>query len=161
MKLWLLCAVVCGNGACAVLLAVEATPSAKTSPDTEAALMRAKLASAQKVVEGLMVQDFKLVGNGGRELETICDATRWHAEEDQVYAHYRSELRRLAEKLAKHAQKEDRDGSTYIYMHLITNCISCHDYCRDVLRIARETPNLRPVPSQDTLGDDSSTVIRR
>lgn len=161
MKLWLLCSIVCGVGASAVLLAVEANPAAKAGPDTEAALMRAKLASAQKVVEGLMVQDFKLVGDGARELETICDATQWHAEEDQVYAHYRSELRQLAKKLAKNSQKEDRDGTTYSYMHLMTTCINCHDYCRDVLRVARETPNLRPIPPQDAPDDDPPSVIRR
>src|SRR3954471_12290109 len=68
---------------------------------TEAALMRAKLASSQKMVEGLMVQDLSLVRTGALELGKICDATEWHAKDDQVYAHYRAELQRTAKKLAK------------------------------------------------------------
>ena len=68
MKFCRLGLIACGIGASAALLAVEATPPANNADETEAALMRAKLASAQKIVEGLMVQDFKLVRNGAQEL---------------------------------------------------------------------------------------------
>ncbi len=84
--------------------------------------MRAKLASSQKIVEGLMARDFKLIQNGAQELQKICEATQWHAEEDQVYAHYRAELRRTAKKLALLGHDKDQDGATYTYMHSITIC---------------------------------------
>lgn len=149
-----------GIGACVALVAVEATPPANKAAENEAALMRAKLASTQKIVEGLMIRDFKLVRRGAQELEKICNATEWHAEEDQVYAHYRTELRQTAKKLAELSQGEDRDGAAYTYMHSITTCISCHDYCRDVLRIAHNPPDLQPIPSQDA-DEHPSTTIRR
>jgi hypothetical protein len=160
MKLCLLGLIACGIGASAVLLAVEATPPTNDA-DNEAALMRAKLASAQKIVEGLMVQDFKLVRNGAQELEKICDATQWHAEEDEVYAHYRTELKRTARKLTLLSQGEDRDAAAYTYMHSITTCINCHDYCRDVLRVARDELNLEKIPPQDADDERPSTNIRR
>jgi hypothetical protein len=119
--------------------------------------MRAKLASSQKVVEGLMVQDLALVRTGALELKKICEATEWHAKEDQVYAHYRAELQRTAKKLAKLAQNDDLDGATYTYMHSVTTCMSCHAYCRDVLHVARNEPNLQPTPGAN--GKVPPTVI--
>ena len=153
--------IACFLGAGVVLLAGEAKPPATGASDTEAALMRAKLASSQRIVEGLMAQDFKLIRNGAQELEKICEATQWHAEEDQVYAHYRAELRRTAKKLAILAQDKDQDGATYTYMHSITTCISCHDYCRDVLHVAREEPNLQATPSSQTDDEHPPKSVRR
>lgn len=161
MKFFRLALIACGIGAGAALVAVEATPPANKAAETEAALMRAKLASTQKIVEGLMIRDFKLVRSGAQELEKICNATEWHAEEDQVYAHYRTELRQTAKKLAELSQGEDRDGAAYTYMHSVTTCISCHDYCRDVLRIARNPPDLQPIPSQDADDEQPSAILRR
>jgi hypothetical protein len=128
---------------------------------TEAALMRAKLASSQKVAEGLMTQDLSLVHAGALELEKICDATEWHAKEDQVYAHYRDELQRTAKRLARLAQNEDLDGATYTYMHSVTTCMSCHSYCRDVLHVARTEPKLQPTPPPDGEGKAPSTILLR
>jgi hypothetical protein len=73
--------------ACVLCVGVGFMVSHAKPPETdaggaEAALMRAKLASSQKVLEGLMVQDLSLVRTGALELEKICDATEWHAKED-------------------------------------------------------------------------------
>jgi len=142
-------------------MVTQAKPPETDSGGTEAALMRAKLASSQKVVEGLMTQDLTLVRTGALELEKICDATEWHAKEDQVYAHYRAELQRTAKKLAKLAQNDDLDGATYTYMHSVTTCMSCHSYCRDVLHVARTEPNLQPTPPSDGDGKAPSTILLR
>jgi hypothetical protein len=138
--------VVCVLSVGVAFMVGQAKPHEPDAGGTEAALMRAKLASSQKVVEGLMVQDLSLVRTGALELEKICAATEWHAKEDQVYAHYRAELQRTAKKLAMLAQNDDLDGATYTYMHSITTCMSCHTYCRDVLHVARTEPNLQPTP---------------
>jgi hypothetical protein len=137
----------------------QAKPPETDAGGTEAGLMRAKLASSQKVVEGLMVQDLSLVRTGALELEKICAATEWHAKVDQVDAHYSFELQRTAKKLAKLARNDDLDGATYTYMHSITTCMSCHAYCRDVLHVARTEPNLQPTP--DANGKVPPTVILR
>jgi hypothetical protein len=139
----------------------QAKPPETDAGGTEAALMRAKLASSQKIVEGLMVQDLSLVRTGALELEKICDATEWHAKEDQVYAHYRAELQRTAKKLAKLAQDDDLDEATYTYMHSISTCMSCHAYCRDVLHVARSEPSLQPTPSSSKGGKVPPTIILR
>ncbi len=148
-------------GASVLLLASENQPGATGKSDTEAALMRAKLASSQKILEGLMTQDFGLIKNGGSELAKICEATQWHAKEDQVYAHYRDELRRASQKLVQLAEDEDQDGATYTYMHSITTCTSCHDYCRDVLHLASKDPTLQPVPFGRPVDEPRAKNFRR
>jgi hypothetical protein len=155
-----------GFVACVICVGVAYLVSQAQAPeshasDTEAALMRAKLASSQKIVEGLMTQDLALVQAGASELEKICAATEWHAKEDQVYAHYRAELQRTAKKLAKLAQDNDLDGATYTYMHSVTTCMSCHSYCRNVLHVARTEPTLQPTPSAKGDGKVPSTIILR
>ncbi len=112
-----------------------------------AALMRAKLSSSQRVVEGLMSADFNLISKGGDEMLKICDATDWPSREDQVYGHYRAELRRGALKLLKQADAKSLDGSAYTYMHTMTTCINCHEYCRNVLRVAAiPKSKVTPIP---------------
>jgi hypothetical protein len=137
----------------------QAPPKPTHNPDELPALMRAKLASSQKVVEGLVAEDFELIRKGALEMTKICDASEWHASDDQVYAHYRSELRRTAKKLMLLAEEKNLDGSAYTYMHSLTTCISCHEYSRDVLHIATKNPDLKVVPIPAT--EEESSPDRR
>lgn len=101
-----------------------------------AALMLAKLASSQKVVSGLVSEDFAEIRRGAEELNRICEATDWAGHSDQIYSHHRTELKRQSQKLIKLADDRNLDGAAFTYMHSLTTCISCHQYCRDVLKIA-------------------------
>lgn len=112
------------------------TPASQ--PNSQPALMLAKLASSQKIVAGLVSKDFPEIRKGAEELNRICDATEWEANHDQIYAHHRTELKRQSHKLVKMATEQNLDGAAYTYMHTLTTCISCHEYCRDVLKIAEE-----------------------
>ncbi len=118
------------------------------SHDQLGGLMRAKLSCSQRVVEGLMAGDFDLIRKGGDDLIKICDAEGWRTREDQIYSHYRGELRRTALKMMKQADDKNLDGAAYTYMHSMTTCISCHEYCRNVLRVASATPQspVAPIP---------------
>lgn len=111
-----------------------------------AVLMRAKLMSTQKVVEGLMDGDFAMIRKGGIDLQRICDATGWRSHDDQIYGHYRAELKRSATKLVAQADASSLDGAAYGYMHTLTTCINCHDHCRNVLRVAQAPPGVVPIP---------------
>ncbi len=121
----------------------------RASSDEASVLMRAKLSSSQKVVEGLMSGDFAMIRKGGEDLQKICDSSQWHQRDDQVVSHYRGELRRSAIKLMTLAAEENLDGAAYTYMHTMTTCINCHQYSRDVLRIADrsiQSPQVVPIP---------------
>ncbi len=141
----------------------RATP-APLHNDQQAALMLAKLASSQKITAGLVTKDFDQIRRGADELSRICDATEWAARSDQVYAHHRTELRRQTQKLVKMADERNLDGAAFTYMHSLTTCISCHEYCRDVLKIADDHGPLKVVPipvNEDEAARQSERPVRR
>ena len=141
--------------------ASERTP-APNHNEQLAMLMMAKLASSQKVVAGLVSEDFEQIRKGGEELHRICEATEWAAHHDQVYAHYRTELSRQAQKLIKMAGDRNLDGASFAYMHSLTTCINCHQHCRDVLKIADEAPMLNKiVPIPVTEDSPAPESVRR
>ncbi|OYW19218.1 MAG: hypothetical protein B7Z55_09290 [Planctomycetales bacterium 12-60-4] len=128
-------------------------------------LMLAKLASSQKIVSGLVSEDFAEIRKGAEELNRICEATEWAAHSDQIYAHHRTELRRQSLKLVKMADERNLDGAAFTYMHSLTTCISCHQHCRHVLKIADDVAPLEkvvPIPvTEDEPQRLGSRPIRR
>ena len=145
---------------------VHAEPKAPTKPQLvpESALMRAKVASSHKVMEGLVARDFTEIRSGAEELLRICRATEWEAHSDHVYAHYRAELIRQANKLIDAADQSNSDTATFAYFNALTTCINCHEHCRDVLKIAnvKRTARVIPIPTDDSDESGSSAKpVRR
>lgn len=131
-----------------VLLQAGDVPN--VAPDTkQAALMRAKLASTQRIVDGLVSKDFGDIHKGAEELIKICKASDWQTHEDEAYQHHRRELHLQAEKMMAAAARENLDGAAYSYINALTTCISCHDHCRDVLKIAETNNRVVPIPTTD------------
>ena len=136
------------------MLASADPPAREVSPrrgklnETEV-LMRAKLSSSQKVLEGLLAEDFTLIAAGAKEMIKISEAAEWPRARDEVYEHYSSELRRQCGKLEDLAHKTNHEGAAFTYLKITTTCIDCHDYVRDALRIANQ-PNggVQLIPAQ-------------
>jgi len=99
-------------------------------------LMLAKLASSQTIVAGLVSKDFDQIRRGAQDMIRICDATQWETNSDAVYAHHRQELRRQSVRLSELAAEGNLEGAAFVYSHSVSTCITCHQHCRDVLRIA-------------------------
>ncbi|MFO1023486.1 MAG: hypothetical protein U0903_22745 [Planctomycetales bacterium] len=143
----------------------EKTPG-EQKEEQLAALMLAKLASSQMITSGLVTQDYDEIKKGAEELARICDATRWASRGDQVYSHYRGDLRRQSNKLVKLAESKNLDGASYTYMHILTTCIACHEYSRDVLKIADQDgplQKIQPIPvteERDTAARPDEKVRR-
>jgi len=116
-----------------------------------ATLMQAKLASSQKITEGLVTKDFEMIRKGAEEWRRITAATKWYSHNDPVFVQYRAELARNADKLIRVAEEKNLDAAAYTYVGSLTTCISCHEYCRDVLHVpARRDPRaVLPIPDTD------------
>lgn len=144
--LWLSMPIVAGL--CGVLVLTAADPRSAPIPENQV-LMRAKLSSSQKVLEGLLAEDFTLIAHGAREMRKISEAAEWPRSRDAVYEHFAAEFRRQCIKLESLANKTNREGATFTYLHMTTTCINCHDHVRDALRIA-ELPNggVQLIPAQ-------------
>ncbi len=125
-----------------------------------ATLMHAKLASSQKITEGLVTKDFEMIRKGAEEWRRISAATKWYSHNDPVFVQYRAELARNANKLIRVAEEKNLDAAAYTYVNSLTTCISCHEYCRDVLHVpARRNPRaVLPIPVTD---EDPSASARR
>ena len=142
----------------------ETKPAEKLRRPPEAALMRAKVASTQKIMEGLVAKDFAEIHSGAEELKRICRATEWEAHADPQYAFHRAELCRQADKLMFAADQSNLEAAAFNYLNALTNCINCHDHCRDVLKIATIKRPTKVIPIPTTDADDAPSIektIRR
>ncbi len=133
-------------------------PNARPKQDT-GVLMLAKLGSSQKVVEGLMSGDFATIKKGANDLLQVCDSQNWRQYEDQIVTHYRAELGRDARKMIAQAEDKNLEGAAYVYMHALTTCINCHEYSRNVLRIAGDASHNMVVPIPVT--EQEAHVVNR
>lgn len=100
-------------------------------------MMQAKLVHSQKVLEGLVTQDFKSIEKAAAALSKISltpapDLRKAGDKSDeQVYEHFRMEFARLAGQLEGHARREELEATAYVQQNLTATCIACHDYIRD------------------------------
>ncbi|MCG6158283.1 hypothetical protein [Rubinisphaera margarita] len=138
--------------------------SSSRSEESQGPLMRAKLASSQAVLEGLVSRDFGKIAEGAEDLDRICQTLHWIETDDQVYAHHRTEMHRLTQKIARTAETRNLEGAAFTYMHMLNVCISCHEHCRDVLKIADDSEiNLQivPIPITGSPDESSGQSLRR
>jgi hypothetical protein len=149
-ELGLLLIAVCGFGWS--LVGGESKSPAKSHHPAESALMRAKVASSHKIMEGLVAKDFHEIRTGAEELKQICRGTEWEAHSDSHYAFHRAELVRQANKLIMAADQSNLEAATLGYFNTLTTCINCHDHCRDVLKIAnvKRPSKIIPIPTTDS-----------
>ena len=103
---------VCAGIGAASLMAWASEPQPPAAESVElATLMHAKLASSQKITEGLVTKDFDLIRKGAAEWQRVTAATKWYSHNDPVFLQYRAELGRNAEKLTRAADNlRDRFG---------------------------------------------------
>lgn len=135
------------TGAASTLILGAADPSTSQIPETKV-LMRAKLSSSQKVLEGLLAEDYTLIAEGAKEMKRISEAAEWPRVRDAVYEHHATEFRRQCIKLESLAQSTNHEGASFTYLQMTTTCITCHNYVRDALRIADQPHGgVQPIPS--------------
>jgi cytochrome c556 len=100
------------------------------------ALMKRKLTAAQKVLEGVALNDNDAVAKHADELITISKQAEWKVLKTPQYELYSNEFRRTAESLVKQAKAKNSDGVALAYVELTLNCVKCHKHVRET-RMAR------------------------
>lgn len=137
-------------GCCNTIWLRAVDPPANQIEEATGVLMRSKLTSSQKVLEGLLRKDFDSIARGAREMKRISEAAEWPRARDSVYEHFSVEFRRQCNQLEALAEAGSQEGVSFTYLHLTSTCINCHDYVRDALRVSERgyDGNLRLIPSQ-------------
>ncbi len=103
-----------------------------TSPDP-ALFMQAKLSASQKVLAGLLEQDFEDVKAAADVLGKLAESATirdTQSPRDRIYEHFRTEFIRLAGELAVMADAQNLEGAAYYHEHMTATCIACHRHLR-------------------------------
>ncbi len=95
-------------------------------------LMKRKLVQAQKVLEGVAVNDFKLIEKHADELIAISKEAEWKVIKTPKYDQYSADFRREAAALVKDAKDRNIDAAALSYVDMTLTCVKCHKYVREV-----------------------------
>jgi hypothetical protein len=95
-----------------------------------ARFMREKLDSAQKVLEGVLVEDFELVKKGARRMSIMSQAAEWHVFATPTYGEDSTEFRTKCRQLLKAADNQRTDAAALSYLQLTLSCVRCHQHVR-------------------------------
>ncbi|MGD9723168.1 MAG: cytochrome c [Pirellulales bacterium] len=94
--------------------------------------MRVKLRHSQKVLDGLVMENFDEVAKNAQELSLLSLAATWQVFETPEYVDYSRKFRNAADSLAEAAKKKDLDRATLAFNQVTTRCVECHKYVRGV-----------------------------
>jgi hypothetical protein len=92
--------------------------------------MHRKLDHSQKVLEGIVEEDFDLVEKNAKTLSLLSQAAEWQVLPSAEYKQHSAEFRRNADALAKAAADKNLDGAALKYVELTLNCVNCHKHVR-------------------------------
>ncbi len=94
--------------------------------------MRAKLKHSQKVLEGLVLEDFNEIAKNAQEMSLLSLAATWQVLETPEYVDYSRKFRNAADTLSDMAKKQKLEGATTAYNLMTVKCVECHKYVRGV-----------------------------
>ncbi len=95
--------------------------------------MREKLTASTNILEGLAIEDFRLIGNGARRLYKMSTVEKWNYSNDAMYRQFSSEFQRATQDLIKASDDRSLDRSALKWIDVTMKCIECHRYVREIL----------------------------
>src|SRR5262249_37175886 len=126
-----------------LMFLVALTSSAGRADDKKPekpSLMKQKLAAAQKVLEGLALNDYTLIRDNAQNLNDLSKQAAWKLIETPRYEQYSEEFQRITLKMANDAKKKDINAATLSYVEMTMNCVRCHEHVREV-RVGQGRPS--------------------
>ncbi len=101
-------------------------------PDALKDFMRVKLRHSQKVLEGLVLEDYETIVKNAQEMSLLSLAETWQVLQTPEYVDYSRKFRNAADALADAAKKKSLERSTLAFNQVTTKCVECHKYVRGV-----------------------------
>ena len=92
--------------------------------------MRDKLELAQKVLEGLALEDFDLITAKAQKLSAMSQEAPWQVFENPDYAQHSVTFRSHANSLVRAAKDKNLDAATLAYVRMTMSCVDCHKFVR-------------------------------
>jgi hypothetical protein len=103
-------------------------------------LMQKKLDHAQKVLEGVAVQDFEAIAKNAEELVLTSKKAGWMVIQTPDYVRHSEDFRRQGELLVKHAKDKNNDAAALAYVQMTLSCFNCHKHVREVRIASKSAP---------------------
>jgi hypothetical protein len=94
-------------------------------------IMKAKLANAQALLEGLTLEDFDKIRLNAHTLYELSQAAEWHVHKTVAYERFSTMFRENVSDLLQQAMKDNLEGATLAYLQMTMTCVKCHSYMRD------------------------------
>ena len=110
-------------------------------------LMVDKLRNAQRLLEGIVMRDFRKITTSAEELIQISKTAEWHALRTPRFEMHSNEFRRAAEVVIRKARDKNLDGVALSYVEMTLSCVRCHEHVREVrdARLPAARPDLAAV----------------
>jgi cytochrome c556 len=95
-------------------------------------IMKEKLKTSQKLLEGIALANFKTVTTSAEDLIRLTNTEEWMIHKTPKYELFTNEFRRAAENVIAKAKVKNIDGVTLAYFELTMSCVRCHTYVREI-----------------------------
>lgn len=125
------------------------------SPSPTKEFMRQKLEHAQRVLEGIALEDFELIAKHARKLSAMSQEANWRAFDNPEYARHSETFRRDVDALNKAAAARNLDGAMLAYVRMTMSCVECHKFVRGKKVAAVKNLGLRSDSSPYPQGNKS------
>lgn len=120
----------------ALFAGIAATVAPNDPKITTREVMKAKLESSQKVLEGIATENFVTVSTHAQRLVALSQVAGWQARQTPEYKQYTAEFRRHAEALQKAARSENVDAASVAWFQLTISCVNCHRHIRGMRTVS-------------------------
>ena len=94
--------------------------------------MRVKLKHSQKVLKGLVPNDFTMVAKNAQDMSLLSLDETWQVLTTPDYLEYSRKFRVTTDALSSAAKRNNLEQSTVAFNQVTTRCVECHKYVRDV-----------------------------
>jgi len=122
----------------AVVLSVTPVDSSETqdkkSPqkvEPRSTIMKKKLAEAQKLLEGLALQDFNKISAAADELAILRNEAAWMIIKSKEYEIFSWDFSRQIEAAKRAAKAKNVGAAALAYVDMTLTCVKCHKYVRE------------------------------
>lgn len=100
---------------------------------TLAVFMRQKMEASHDIMEGLLMEDGKLINKAAIRLKSMSETERWRVSNDIMYRNHSEDFRSAVDKLIEASKGRSIDRAALSWFDVTLSCIDCHRYVRTVL----------------------------
>ncbi|ODT98645.1 MAG: hypothetical protein ABS79_05540 [Planctomycetes bacterium SCN 63-9] len=126
--------IVIGSSGVGRVQAQRSVASGNKTGDTQnkaSAWMKHKLASTQKILEGMTKADFEMIRKNGAAMQVVSYLEEWVRADVPDYKAQLQAFERANGALVLAARDKNLDGVTIAYTQLMISCVQCHKLVRE------------------------------